>query len=126
MYVQPPQRNPLSDEERFSIPTGYSGNTFREVMPQPAESKAPPPEEEKEEAAIEATPVLATPQPPREATPAGRFPLLSALLPPARGDGKEGARGFSDLIIPALLLWMLWDSKENDVLPFLVALLLWD
>jgi hypothetical protein len=130
MYVQPPQRGIPTDGEGFSIPTGYSGNAFREAMPPPAEEIAappsPPPEEEKA-TPLEAAPVLAAPQPPpREAVPTGRVSLLSSLLPPARGEGKGSSHGLSDLVIPALLLWMLWDSKENDVLPFLVALLLWD
>lgn len=57
-----------------------------------------------------------------------RVPLLSSLLPPARVKG-EGAKAHSDwwdLALLGLAVLFLLDSRERDVLPILLLLLLWD
>lgn len=49
-----------------------------------------------------------------------RFPFLSALLPPKRQHGRGG----EDIALILGLLLLLSDSKENDILPFLLILLI--
>ncbi len=51
-----------------------------------------------------------------------KLPFLSSFLPPS---GKKS--GFlPDWAIPLILLYLLLERPENDLLPFLVILLLWD
>ena len=129
MYIQP-EREP---REPLSIPSNYSGNAFRQAP--------------REQALPEMTPVTENvseptppPLPPDEAVEASaqadcaekprglreRFPLLSSLLPPARSEHKRGGILPEWALIGAVILLFLWEDTENDILPFLLLLLLWD
>ena len=140
MYIQPPGDDPIA------IPRNYSGNAFRQIP-----REAPPPEAAAEQPPSEPTPPVAeavqAPEaaeapPPLEApsAPAGafgegkekgrgirdRFPFLSSLLPPHRGEHKKGGILPEWALIGAVILLFLWEDEENDILPFLLLLLLWD
>ena len=118
---------------RVRPPDNYSGNAFRQAQ--------------REQALPEVTPVTENvseptppPLPPDEAVEASaqadcaekprglreRFPLLSSLLPPARSEHKRGGVLPEWALIGAVILLFLWEDTENDILPFLLLLLLWD
>ncbi|MBR2311768.1 MAG: hypothetical protein IKA46_00560 [Clostridia bacterium] len=138
MYIQSNKPSDLP----FTVPKGYSGNAFSSVpTPEPLARAAPsepepapmpPPEVSEGEAVIpppkepEATPAFA---PLREARREGgifsKLPFLSSLLPPPRK--KHGDKeGLPEWAVIGIVLLLLLDSPENDLLPFLLILLLWD
>ena len=51
-----------------------------------------------------------------------KLPFLSSFLPPS---GKKSSF-LPDWAIPLILLYLLLERPENDLLPFLLILLLWD
>ncbi|MBQ9097873.1 MAG: hypothetical protein IJY50_00390 [Clostridia bacterium] len=142
MYIQPPERErPTPSSEGYAIPKNYSGNAFRSDggLSAPPPTPDPPPQED-------AAPTsAATQEPLAEDVPAwkpqhreergreredrggilSRIPLLSSLLPPSRGN-KKGSLLPEWAVIAAVILLFLWEDDENDILPFLLLLLLWD
>lgn len=54
-----------------------------------------------------------------------RLPFLSSLLPPPR-KGRGGKDALPEWVILGIVLFLLLDTPENDLLPFLLILLLWD
>ena len=132
MYIQN-----SNGELPFTLPKGYSGNAF---APTPA---PPPPPEEQETATITPTEAPSDREPvqkseesatapafaPHREEPRGglleRLPFLSSLLPPPRK--KHGGKGeLPQWAVIGIILLLLLDSPENDLLPFLLILLLWD
>lgn len=55
-----------------------------------------------------------------------RIPFLSSLMPPPRGrKGEKG--GLPDWVLIAALIFLFGgESDEDDILPFLLLLLLWN
>ena len=133
----------------FSLPKGYSGSAFAEeptppapteptaapAVPPPAQEDAPPQNDEAcaGELATDGAKAAAEET---AAAPAfaegglggglfGRLPFLSHLLPPAGRRGKKD-KGISDLLMLGIVLLLLFESEENDLLPLLILLLLWD
>lgn len=113
----------------FTVPRGYSGSAFAEAV----RETAAPTTEEAPEPQAEATPTTPTPQ--EDSTPTaepikdtpvglfGKFPFLSSLLPPPR---KKGENGLPEWALLAIIFFLLNDSREGDLLPILLLLLLWD
>ena len=116
----------------IALPRDYHGNAFSRQ-----EAQAPPPPREKE--VPEEAPLEGAQAPPLEAEsfchkeekPQGgslfdRLPFLSPLLPPTRHEG--GRSGLPEWAIIGLVLLLLLNGKEgnNDLLPFVLLLLLWD
>lgn len=135
MYIQPEREEPLS------IPRNYSGNAFRQPPPMEQPPTEPPPEPPAEVATEPAAPPIEESPPPApteesvsaSARPVekpqglrGRFPFLASLLPPSRGEHKKGGILPEWALIGAVILLFLWEDEENDILPFLLLLLLWD
>ena len=139
MYIQ----NNNAPGLPFSLPKGYRGSAFSAVPPDPPppkeqapESPPPPPPSEHEqdsptaEAPAEAPPEAAEAFAPHRASAReggifARLPFLSSLLPPPRQ--KHGERGgLPEWAVLGIVLLLLLDSPENDLLPFLLILLLWD
>ena len=140
MYIQ---ENPVEKER--TAPPDYRGHTYvaepplseREAEPTPSEMQEMHPAAENEGAP--STPVGAFA--PREHTPkeervgaAGlgglfsRIPFLSSLAPPPRSCG-EGARKHGELwdfVLLAVLALALLNGRDDDVMPLLLLLLLWD
>ena len=138
MYIQ----NKPSGDAPFTLPKGYSGSAF----PAPQEAATPPPQ------AALSEENLPVPDPPQDtavptneenATEAAeaflshegerhrehgifsKIPFLSSLLPPPRK--KRGERdALPEWAILGIALFLLLDTPENDLLPFLLLLLLWD
>jgi hypothetical protein len=54
----------------------------------------------------------------------GRFPLLSSLLPPSRGE-RANHELLTWVLLGAAVLLLL-DDRTDDILPLLLILLLWD
>lgn len=120
----------------FTVPRGYSGNAFA-----PPQGPEPPPEVEEaspnapqemqnesetvqknEEAAA---PAFASHRDGHKSGLLERLPFLSSLLPPPRK--KHGEKeGLPEWVVIGIVLLLLLDSPENDLLPFLLILLLWD
>ena len=151
MYIQSPVPE---GQGHITLPKGYSGNAFATAQTPPStESKAPTvtqesvplPQDAPLEKARSAPQDPPPPHPPEtdaekdphtaEAFAAAtgkqgghtlfaRFPFLSSLLPPARH--KNG--GLPEWAIIGLVLFLLLSERENDndLLPFLLLLLLWD
>ena len=135
MYIQPERE---SDNGIF-VPRNYSGNAFRMPHEEP-----PPPEQPFPTATEPPTTPLEREQPPTEpsadekSVPAstfapekpqglrGRFPFLASLLPPVRSNRKKGGALPEWALIGAVILLFLWEDEENDILPLLLLLLLWD
>ena len=142
MYIQnnPPEGLP------FSLPKGYSGSAFDAMRSEPPPSEptgAPPvlPPTEPQVNEQESTPASENEDSTggeAEVAPAfsehkdrhgsglfSRLPFLSSLLPPPRrGRGEKGA--LPEWAILGIVLFLLLDTPENDLLPFLLILLLWD
>lgn len=55
-----------------------------------------------------------------------RFPFLSSLLPPPRGKHKKDGILPEWVVIAAVILLFFSEDGDNDILPFLLLLLLWD
>ena len=55
-----------------------------------------------------------------------RFPFLSSLLPPSRGKHKKDGILPEWVVIAAVILLFFSEDGDNDILPFLLLLLLWD
>ena len=55
-----------------------------------------------------------------------RFPFLSSLLPPPRGKHKKDSALPEWIVIAAVILLFFSEDGDNDILPFLLLLLLWD
>ena len=56
-----------------------------------------------------------------------RIPLLSSLAPPSRGSREERGHGeIWDWVLLGVVVLCLLGGKEDDVLPLLLLLLLWD
>lgn len=124
----------------FTVPRGYSGNAF---APPPIPGTQPPQEQaiaqktqeaanetEEREATEERAQEPAAPafSPHREGRGGGifeRLPFLSSLLPPPRKRHGE-KEGLPEWVVIGIVLLLLFDSPENDLLPFLLILLLWD
>lgn len=149
MYIQSQPEQPVQ------LPRDYSGSTFsprqeeelpQEISPetggekQAFEQEAPPDAAQSVEAGafskrIPSREEHRAPKPPNPPPPQGgifgRFPLLSALLPPPRGKGGKQREGLLDgdlrewLLIGVALLLLLRDQGD-DILPLLLLLLLWD
>ncbi len=124
MYIQQP-----STALPFSLPRGYRGSAFEAVPTPPVAPVEEPSEEPTAQAALpdpEAAPAFAPSEPPpREGGLLDKLPFLSQLLPPPRGrKGEKG--GLPEWAILGIILLLLLDSPENDLLPFLLILLLWD
>ena len=122
MYIQP---------QSVTLPKGYSGNAFRQEDTAPPPRDAPAKEPEVKEAPPdtpggcpppEDVPVMGPP--PKEEGLFSRLPFLSSLLPPQR-KRKEGRCG-GEWLIWGIVLFLLLDNNENDLLPLLLLLLLWD
>lgn len=125
----------------FTLPSGYSGSAFSPPTPPipPSPPIPPTPDEEDSaeptaEAPTEGDGTAAseesapTAEEGAESTPAGLFsklPFLSSLLPPPRHRG-EHREGLPEWALVALIFFLLGDSRENDLLPILLILLLWD
>ena len=128
MYIQPP----------FSIPKGYSGNAFPDEPTVEASIKeeasaeevidqtpaAPEGAQEQENAESEKEAVAAS------AAPSGggifsRFPFLSSLLPPPRRKKEKGG-SLSEWVVIGIFLFLILEDNDQDLLPFLLLLLLWD
>ena len=147
MYIQPQAEQPMQ------LPRDYSGSAFSQNEAPPVEAISPETGEENREFREEAAPESAEsveagafshrgppPQethgqrkpsdPPPRGGFFGKFPLLSALLPPPRGKDKHGT-GLLDgdlkewLLIGVALLLLLRDQGD-DILPLLLLLLLWE
>ena len=132
MYIQPKREEATPP----TLPKGYSGSAFLpSVMPpMPIEQEKviePPREaeamsEDTKEALMPAISTTAREEKrSEENAPTGRFSLLSALLPPKRGK-KEGGDLPEWVLIAAVFLLLFADGEKNDILPFLLLLLLWD
>ena len=142
MYIQP-QRPDLPFDTAPAIPRDYSGSAFSkapappigeqpsvsspvtELSESPPDAQQPTPEEQPVVDAA-STPV-STDTACKARTPENgllhRFPFLGSLLPPKRSGKHE--TGLPDWVIWGLLLLLL-SEDGNDVLPFLLLLLLWD
>ena len=147
MYIQPTGRK--APEMPFSVPRDYSGNAFRSppeeefTPPPPAEIAVPPPPElafeeteatasspeEGEGAPLSEEVASEAAEPPAIPTGGGffsRIPFLSSLLPPPRKHGKEKG-GLPDWVLIAALIFLFGgEGDEDDILPFLLLLLLWN
>ena len=118
MYIQQDGNGSLP----FTLPQGYRGNAFTEEPREapstiPVEETPPPQATDSEAPSEEATP----------STPAGAFgklPFLSSLLPPPRRKKEGGC--LPEWAVVALIFFVLNDSREGDLLPLLLLLLLWD
>lgn len=139
MYIQ---NNP----QPFSLPKGYSGSAFEPPRSEPTEPLTPnepekmppfePPQDERQSPVeakpeddtgkeAEVAPTFSEQQDRRDHGLFSRLPFLSSLLPPARrGHGAKGA--LPEWAILGIVLLLLLDTPENDLLPFLLILLLWD
>jgi hypothetical protein len=124
MYIQQP-----STALPFSLPRGYRGSAFEAIPTPPVAPVEEPSEEPTAQAALpdpEAAPAFAPSEPPpREGGLLDKLPFLSQLLPPPRGH-KSKKGGLPEWAILGIILLLLLDSPENDLLPFLLILLLWD
>lgn len=148
MYIQnnPPERLP------FSLPKGYSGSAFdvspgepseppsaepqveRKAPVEPPKSEREPPpvnehenslENEHESTEEDAAPAFSEHKDRHGSGLFSRLPFLSSLLPPPRrGRGEKGA--LPEWAILGIVLFLLLDTPENDLLPFLLILFLWD
>ncbi len=139
MYIQ----NKPSEGMPFALPKGYSGNAF--ATPQEAKTpvsaqeatseenaSTPAPHEDTAEAINEESPDKATEaflaqegDRHREHGIFSKIPFLSSLLPPPRK--KRGERDtLPEWAILGIALFLLLEAPENDLLPFLLLLLLWD
>ncbi len=137
MYIQSNNQPELP----FTLPKGYSGNAFAPPVPEPVahtasnepepdpmpppvvmggEAVTPPPTDAK--AAPAFAPCGDTQ---REGGIFSRLPFLSSLLPPPRKKHGE-KQGLPEWAVIGIVLLLLLDSPENDLLPFLLILLLWD
>lgn len=127
MYIQPQQ-----NDAPPSIPEGYRGSAFSvtpEAPPPPTkEPKEEPSEEPHDEPpAAEAFAPFGEHKEDRHrdhAPPHARFPFLSALLPPKRREGKGGLPDW--VLLAAVAVLFFSEENDNDILPFLLLLLLWD
>ena len=141
MYIQP---SPPADEAPLSLPKDYGGSVFAppptppSTSPPTEEQAPPPPTAESTQAPpVQNAPPL-TQEPPAAAAfaPAkdkrsesslfARLPFLSSLLPPARSSHGKG--GLPEWAVIGLVLLLLFSERENDndLLPFVLLLLLWD
>lgn len=147
MYIQ---NNPQGSLP-FSLPKGYRGSAFDIPQGEPPETEqapdppvlteAEPQENEPKTAATENGDTegeKTTAEDEKDAAPAfsehkdhhgsglfSKIPFLSSLLPPPRrGRGEKGA--LPEWVILGIVLFLLLDTPENDLLPFLLILLLWD
>ena len=55
-----------------------------------------------------------------------RLPFLSSLLPPPRGKHKKDGAFPEWIVIAAVILLFFSEDSDNDILPFLLLLLLWN
>ncbi|MBE6604299.1 MAG: hypothetical protein E7639_01155 [Ruminococcaceae bacterium] len=152
MYVQ----SPVPDahlQGGFTLPKGYSGSAFSpqgQESPPTAPTSAPPatdptpdhtqslaPNENEQHQDIAEDTARQEPAPATEAFAPSRdkrgegslftrLPFLSSLLPPPRHKGAKG--GLPEWAVIGLVLFLLLNNSENDndLLPFVLLLLLWD
>ena len=124
------------------LPKNYSGSAFPRTSPPedaeppltgtealPAEAPSPPPTEPQAEPA--AAPASAGPTaahtPEKRSDPLGRFPFLSSLLPPPRHGAERRERSvLPDWVLLGAVALLFFGDESNDILPFLLLLLLWD
>ena len=114
----------------FSLPKGYRGNAFETAPKPPVTPTAEelPTEQTAQDTSTESesAPAFApTEAPRREGGLLDKIPFLSQLLPPPRRHGGDKG-GLPEWAILGIVLLLLLDSPENDLLPFLLILLLWD
>ncbi len=149
MYIQPD-----TPEREYQAPPDYSGHTYKStewVPPPPPQSAEAPAEDEQaseslESAEKESVPAGAfgghagRPCDKKEGKRGdffgnlglgglfSRVPFLSSLAPPPRACGEGGRRHGElwDWVLLAVILLSLLGGKEDDVLPILLLLLLWD
>ena len=147
---------PLDDTRgNVIVPKNYSGNAFRQYGGAEERTQAPPPPAPEalpdpppdavttaDTVEEEAAPVWKsidrddersgrTPTHRRENEQErhgffSRFPFLSSLLPPPRGKHKKDGLLPEWVVIAAVILLFFSEDGENDILPFLLLLLLWD
>lgn len=128
MYIQPP----------FSIPSGYSGNAFPEESVEEVRAKeevtehevsdevtAPHDEMQEREDAKGGTGAVAACATPDSGGIFSRFPFLSSLLPPPRRKKEKGS-SLSEWVTIGIFLFLIMEDNDQDLLPFLLLLLLWD
>ena len=128
MYIQPHQN------EAPVIPEGYRGSAFSvapEAPPPPIEEPSAAVQEPTREAPSEKEPAAEAFAHREErdrgregASPLSRFPFLSSLLPPKRKEGKGGLPDW--VLLAAVAVLFFSEEGDNDILPFLLLLLLWD
>ena len=119
--------------DRPILPKNYSGSAF--ALP----TEAPPPSEPPAPPSTEEAPPVQEPRPSAEAVavnaaPAGgrggllsKFPMLSTLLPPPRRGESEARRlPLPDWALLGAVALLFLADEGNDILPFLLLLLLWD
>ena len=155
MYIQPVGRGtpelPFSVPRDYSG-NAFAPAPPPPPSPPPADIAVPPPpplafdggEDEAAPAAPDISEADGTSDPPADAAvfaeeesappavPAGggglfsRIPLLSSLMPPPRGRGKDKG-GLPDWVLIAALIFLFsGEGDEDDILPFLLLLLLWN
>ncbi len=124
MYIQQDQGVGIP----FTVPKGYSGSAFQEPHQETkdAEEASPPAPrgEDTPPKTDEGTEVAAEEAPSAPVGAFGKLPFLSALLPPPRKK-KEGS-GLPEWALVALIFFILNDTRDGDLLPILLLLLLWD
>ena len=133
MYIQQPSGNAVP----FVPPRDYSGSAF--LPPKERTATPTPPEAELLSDEPAAEPAEAPAEPQKEPLPdslegerptGGLFsgiPFLSSLLPPPRrGSDKDKKEGLPDWAFLALIFFLFMDKGENDLLPLLLLLFLWD
>ena len=135
MYIQ---ENPVEKER--TAPPDYSGHTYvAEPINTAWEPERVPddvPSAAQEEKSTE-TGAFSFSSPPKKGGGSGffgpggmfsRLPFLSGLVPPPRkcGEGERKHSELWDFVLLAVLALALLNGKEDDVLPLLLLLLLWD
>ena len=148
MYIQPDR--PIPPKNYSGSAFSREGTPlFHTPAPEPTREQAPTPEasptlptvpqalpESVPETPLSIEPTAASdPEHTEEAVQVGstphsgllsRLPFLSSFLPPPRGrDGKNGLSLPDWVLIGAMVLLFLSEG-DNDILPFLLLLLLWD
>lgn len=126
MYIQQG-----TGEGAVQPPKEYHGTAFQapqdEALPPETEQAEMPEAPRGQEEEPQAAPTMGRGH---QAPPRGkegllsRFPLLSSLLPPTRGEGAHSDLFTWVLLGAAVLLFL--DDRTDDILPLLLILLLWE
>ena len=127
--------------DRTIPPKNYSGNAFLPngercfppnpprfdpspdptTEPLPKQEEAPMPSKAEAEKDLMPEPTEARPT----SGPISRFPLLSSFLPPRR-EGQEKRASLPDWVLLGAVALLFLADGDNDILPFLLLLLLWE